>query len=411
MMTMTFRLLLPKGSCLQSLSSLRLKLRPSHLHSTSIPVTLLGMAVASTALFLLLSLQLFTTGCVLTHCYHLQVDQLYSHHRSLHGYGSAELAAVKEASVAPQYIGFLSRVWGSSGHDNLKFKSIQPSDSVVLDEAGDVLRAVYDAALAVASSTITGGQMGNVHSSGIGIRSIGRSSETTTAAQVAAASSEPSVSALEPFDGPVAPPSQVAEVAAFVASGCRATSAPGMRLRGRRFLMLAQTWEQLSQTRLHVLEAMALAKLTHRTLVLTHVGKSTLVYREALPFCTYFDTDLLGEAVPWVTQDWLEGEMRREGYNLTTHSLLMVHAGMPCDGSWVHYDRAGSIFTRDVDEEGRRRVDCLFIPVNGSTRRTREELLLGAANRRDVRGAELLLLHRKTHRYYLGLDKMQVRGV
>ena len=175
--------------------------------------------------------------------------------------------------------------------------------------------------------------------------------------------------------------------------------------------MLAQTWEQLSQTKLHVLEAMALAKLTRRTLVLTHVGNSTLVYRMALPFCTYFDTDLLGEVVPWVTQDWLEGEMRREGYNLTTHSLLMIHGDMPCDGSWVHYDHEGSIYTRDVDEEGLKRVDCLYIPANGSTRRTREEMLLGAANRRDVRGAELLLLHRRTHRYYLGLDKMQVRGI
>ena len=58
---------------------------------------------------------------------------------------------------------------------------------------------------------------------------------------------------------------------ASMQSACRATSAPGMQLKGRKFLMLAQTWEQLSQTRLHLIEAMALAKMLNRTLVLTQV--------------------------------------------------------------------------------------------------------------------------------------------
>ena len=61
-------------------------------------------------------------------------------------------------------------------------------------------------------------------------------------------------------------------VTASMRSACRATSAPGMQLKGRKFLMLAQTWEQLSQTRLHLIEAMALAKMLNRTLVLTQVG-------------------------------------------------------------------------------------------------------------------------------------------
>ena len=61
-------------------------------------------------------------------------------------------------------------------------------------------------------------------------------------------------------------------VTASIRSACRAASAPGMQLKGRKFLMLAQTWEQLSQTRLHLIEAMALAKMLNRTLVLTQVG-------------------------------------------------------------------------------------------------------------------------------------------
>ena len=64
---------------------------------------------------------------------------------------------------------------------------------------------------------------------------------------------------------------EVQLVTASTRSACRATSAPGMQLKGRKFLMLAQTWEQLSQTRLHLIEAMALAKMLNRTLVLTQV--------------------------------------------------------------------------------------------------------------------------------------------
>ena len=63
----------------------------------------------------------------------------------------------------------------------------------------------------------------------------------------------------------------VKQVTSSMEYACRATSAQGMQLKGRKFLMLAQTQEQLSQTRLHLIEAMALARMLNCTLVLTQV--------------------------------------------------------------------------------------------------------------------------------------------
>ena len=301
-----------------------------------------------------------------------------------------------------------------------------PSPLAVADERP--LHAMYDEAMKAAVSTLTvpvpviGGIDSNINS----FLNTTASGTTTTSSKASNGSSSadtqaeglvlPVPNSQAPSDDAtaVAPTgSQLGSLAASMMSSCRATSAPGMRLRGGRFLMLAQTWEQLSQTKLHMLEAMALAKLTNRTLVLTRVGNSSVAYRQALPFCTYFDTDVVGEAAPWVTQDWLEGEVKREGNKLTTRSLLLVHdtGDQPCDGTrWVHFDKDRTIFTRDVDERGQRRVDCVSVPGGGSTRKTREELLLGAANKRGVRGAELLLLHRRTHRYFLQHDKIRVRA-
>ena len=55
-----------------------------------------------------------------------------------------------------------------------------------------------------------------------------------------------------------------------------------------------------------------------------------------------------------------------------------------------------------------KRVELVRVPRNGSTREDREKLLLDAVGKRSVQEADVLLIHRKTHRYFLGYDKIRV---
>ncbi|GJP36704.1 hypothetical protein CLOM_g21180 [Closterium sp. NIES-68] len=78
-----------------------------------------------------------------------------------------------------------------------------------------------------------------------------------------------------------------------------------------RFLAIAHLWEQLSKARLHLAEAMALARHWGRTLVLPRVSSSRIggnnLPRGTFPACAYFDTELIGRFVPWVTEEYLWG--------------------------------------------------------------------------------------------------------
>ncbi|CAI7749620.1 unnamed protein product [Closterium sp. NIES-53] len=76
-----------------------------------------------------------------------------------------------------------------------------------------------------------------------------------------------------------------------------------------RYLAEGNLWEQLSKARLHLAEAMALARHWGRTLVLPRVRSSPIggnnPPRGMLPACAYFDTVLMGRFVPWVREEYL----------------------------------------------------------------------------------------------------------
>ena len=55
-----------------------------------------------------------------------------------------------------------------------------------------------------------------------------------------------------------------------------------------------------------------------------------------------------------------------------------------------------------------KRVENVRLPSTGSTREMRQKLLLGAVMKPAALKADVLLIHRKTHRYFLGYDKIWV---
>ena len=89
--------------------------------------------------------------------------------------------------------------------------------------------------------------------------------------------------------------------------------------------------------------------------------------------------------------------------------MLLLHFNTPSDGKWTYQKDPGSFYTKDVEEEGMKRVENVRLPSKGSTREMREKLLLRAVRKPAVQQADLLLIHRKTHRYFLGYDKLRVR--
>ncbi|CAI5940810.1 unnamed protein product [Closterium sp. NIES-64] len=79
-----------------------------------------------------------------------------------------------------------------------------------------------------------------------------------------------------------------------------------------KYLAIAHLWEQLSKARLHLAEAMALARHWGRILVLPRVGSSRIggnyLPRGTLPACAYFNTELIGRFVPWVREEFLSNQ-------------------------------------------------------------------------------------------------------
>ena len=101
--------------------------------------------------------------------------------------------------------------------------------------------------------------------------------------------------------------------------------------------------------------------------------------------------------------------MQEAASRTSTHTVLLLHRDTPSDGKWTHPNDHGSFFTRDVEEKGMKRVENVRVPHEGSTREMREKLLLEAVRKPAAQRADVLLIHRKTHRYFLGYDKLWVR--
>ncbi|CAI7798265.1 unnamed protein product [Closterium sp. NIES-53] len=78
-----------------------------------------------------------------------------------------------------------------------------------------------------------------------------------------------------------------------------------------KFISVGRLYEQLSKARLHLGEALSVARHTGRTLILPSVGNSRIgtVADYAFPFCTYFDPGRLGQFVPWVSEEFFYGQV------------------------------------------------------------------------------------------------------
>ena len=97
--------------------------------------------------------------------------------------------------------------------------------------------------------------------------------------------------------------------------------APGSGSKGERFLLFEGPGEQLTKGRLHLAEAMALARTLNRTLVLPPMRSSSMSFNILwpLPACTYFDVHRMAEYVPWVTVEEFESRLG------CTHTPLSVN--------------------------------------------------------------------------------------
>eukprot|EP00897_Mesotaenium_endlicherianum_P005873 jgi/Mesen1/5313/ME000265S04473 len=101
--------------------------------------------------------------------------------------------------------------------------------------------------------------------------------------------------------------------------------------KGRKFLALGLEREQLTKGRLHLAEAMAVAKAEGRILILPPAGESRMGLDRHLPLCTYFDTLQIGEFVDWVTEDFYLSEVERLGRRPEILSLFLKKRRHLCD--------------------------------------------------------------------------------
>eukprot|EP00897_Mesotaenium_endlicherianum_P004329 jgi/Mesen1/3924/ME000209S02929 len=89
------------------------------------------------------------------------------------------------------------------------------------------------------------------------------------------------------------------------------TTWPGGLRQRPKFIAIGRVNEQLTKARLHLAEVLALARAANRTLILPGAGSSRLGLDWAAPLCTYFDLELLGRFVPWVTYGALSTALDR----------------------------------------------------------------------------------------------------
>lgn len=110
------------------------------------------------------------------------------------------------------------------------------------------------------------------------------------------------------------------------------TSTLGVPLRAyrdRQYLWVASVPEQLTKARQHLAEAVTLARLAGRTLILPRVGDSHVGAARLLPFCAYFDADRLAQYVSWVTEDFFLRVVRHTRWRLRSRYLCILSPGGP----------------------------------------------------------------------------------
>ncbi|CAI5942731.1 unnamed protein product [Closterium sp. NIES-65] len=150
----------------------------------------------------------------------------------------------------------------------------------------------------------------------------------------------------------------------------------------RRYLVFAAVEEQLTNAKIHVIEAARVARETNRILVLPKGSHSHLSLGRSMPMCAYCDLAYLN-ATEWVSPEFFL-LLARAAFVKPTVSYLCVDTpelGRPCFGTTEIAGSLGAVFTLAMGH----------VPTGGNTiwlhmpaRFDQIQSLLNAWKHRDV---------------------------